>query len=318
MKIIERFPTLEGGATRRWYRVCLESVVAISGALTVTGLIDFFQLYPRIPNISILYLLVILGLASTFGLFAAVLASLMAVLSFDFFLVPPLYMFSINRWEEWIALCIFLVTALLTSQLTVVMRERAALAQRHEREARILYELIRLTNSQEHFENLLELVAESIIRVFASWGVRACGVLFTDASGTLTLPIEASLENIGVNLTPEQRMTAVVAMTKGRMLELRIPPSPDYEDTTNHFRQYSTIGPVTILRFLPLKVADQVLGVLCLRIQHPVSWFSSIERMQQEQASPTSRMNIFWTFLEETASILERGHLRKTTTSKIE
>ncbi|GAC1647185.1 MAG: hypothetical protein NVS4B12_14750 [Ktedonobacteraceae bacterium] len=232
--------------------------------------------------------------------------------------MKDMYMFTINHWEEWIALFILLATALLTRQLTVIMRERAALVQRHERDARILYEMIRLTNSQEHFEKLLELVVESMIRVFASWGVRACGVLFTDASGALVLPVEATLETTGMNLTPEQRMIAVVAMTKGCMMEVRIPPCPDYQDTVNRFSQYSTIGPVTILRFLPLKAADQVLGVLCLRIQHPVSWFSSVERMQQEQEASTSRMNIFWTFLEETASILELGHLRKTATSSTE
>ncbi len=33
-------------------------------------------------------------------------------LSFDFFLVPPLYTFVISRWEEWIALFVFLATAL--------------------------------------------------------------------------------------------------------------------------------------------------------------------------------------------------------------
>jgi len=124
-------------------------------------------------------------------------------------------MFTINHWEDWIApLFIFLTLALLTSQLTVVMRKRAALTRRHDREVRILYELTRLTNSQEPQEALLELVMESLIRMFASWGVRACGVLFIDSSGTLTMPVEASLESIGVNLTPEQRMMAVAVITK--------------------------------------------------------------------------------------------------------
>ena len=318
MKLLERFPILESRKTKPAFRVFLESSIAVCGALAITGVIALCHLYPRIPNISILYLLVVLGLASTCGFFAAVVASLTAVLSFDYFVVPPLYVFIMNRWEEWIALCIFLATALLTSQMAVVMRERAALALRQEREARILYELVRLTNSQEHVENLLSLVVESMIRVFASWGVHACGVLFFDESGALVLPVEASVENVGVNLTAEHRMTAVIAMTRGSMMEVRLPPPPDYEDTFKRFRLYSTIGPVTILRFIPLKVADQVLGVLCLRIQHPVSWFSTLERMQQEQNSAPSRMNIFWTFLEETASILERSHLRKTATSSAE
>ena len=62
--------------------------------MIVTGIIYAFHLYPTIPNISIVYLLVILVLASTRGRYAAILAAVIAFLSFDFFLVPP---FSITR-----------------------------------------------------------------------------------------------------------------------------------------------------------------------------------------------------------------------------
>ena len=180
MQAIERIPTLEPRKPIDLSRVLLETVIAIVGALLVTGIIYFFHLYPLIPNISFLYLLVVLGLASSFGLYAAIVASLTAFLSFDYFLVPPLYVFTINRWEEWVALFIFLLTALLTSQLTVVLRERTALARRRERESKILYELIRLANSQELFEEQLGIVVESIVRVFAAWGVRDCALLLPE------------------------------------------------------------------------------------------------------------------------------------------
>ena len=91
MQMIERIPQLEENPFMSWQRRVVESVLAISGPLLITGLIDVFQLYPRIPNISLLYLLLILPLANTFGLYAASLASLAAFLAFDFFLVPPFY-----------------------------------------------------------------------------------------------------------------------------------------------------------------------------------------------------------------------------------
>ena len=56
----ERIPTLEGRTMFRWPRFLLESVLAIGGSLAVTGLIGLFHLYPTIPNISLVYLLVIL------------------------------------------------------------------------------------------------------------------------------------------------------------------------------------------------------------------------------------------------------------------
>src|SRR2546425_4043425 len=117
MSTVEHLLPIGRSKTHSWQEYLLDSVLAVVGAMLVTGIIDAFQLYPRIPNISIVYLLVVLALASIRGRYAAILASLVAFLSFDFFLVPPLYVFTINRIEEWIALFVFLVTAILTSQL---------------------------------------------------------------------------------------------------------------------------------------------------------------------------------------------------------
>ena len=80
-----------------WRRYLIESVLAIVGTSLVTVILYIFELYPRIPNISLLYLLVILTLASTRGLYAAILASIVAFLSFDYFLVPPYYTFTITK-----------------------------------------------------------------------------------------------------------------------------------------------------------------------------------------------------------------------------
>jgi K+-sensing histidine kinase KdpD len=106
-------------------KLLLDSVLACAGPLLVTGLIFCLKLYPRVPNISIIYLLVVLGLASTRGRYSAILASLVAFLSFDFFIVPPLFTFVIYQVGEWIALFVFLITAIVTSQLAVALRRRA-------------------------------------------------------------------------------------------------------------------------------------------------------------------------------------------------
>src|SRR5262249_2901461 len=105
-----------------------------------------FQLYPAIPNISNIYLLVVLTLAITRGRYAAILGAVVAFLSLAYFIVPPLYTFAASRLEEWIALFIFLSVALLTSQLAVALRERAEQATRRERETRQLYEVVRSTS----------------------------------------------------------------------------------------------------------------------------------------------------------------------------
>src|SRR5579859_5232589 len=131
---------------RIWRKYLFDSFLASTGSLLVTGMIAIFHLYPRIPNISIVYLLIVLALATTRSLYAAIVASLVAFLSFDFFIVPPLYTFVIARVEEWIALFVFLIDAILTGYLAAALRQQIRHAAQHERElARI--ELLQRTDA---------------------------------------------------------------------------------------------------------------------------------------------------------------------------
>jgi two-component system sensor histidine kinase KdpD len=310
LRNVERIPSLEQRNIFSWTRFLLESILAIGGALVVTGLISLFHLYPQIPNISLVYLLLILMLASTFGRYAAVLASVTAFLAFDYFLVPPFYTFVIARWEEWIALFVFLVTALLTSQLTAVMRQRTAQARRQERETRILYELLRYANTHEQLEELLNMVAYTTVRVFASWGVRACALLFLDEHETLTTMADASSSNEPLTLSSDELMLAFATMTEGRIREKRSAPPPDIRDAEHNIHYYATIKPVTIMRFIPLQTELDTFGVLCLRLEHPVPWFADMSRMEKDRARPESHAAFFWVYLEQVTSLIERAYLR--------
>src|SRR5438445_12128662 len=107
MSEIERLPTYSTREGPLWRRYLIDSVLAILGSLLITGIIFALHLYPSIPNISLTYILLVLALGSTRGLFAAVVSSLVAFLSFDFFPVPPFYRFTIARPEECTALLVF-------------------------------------------------------------------------------------------------------------------------------------------------------------------------------------------------------------------
>src|SRR5712692_3622442 len=183
MGSVEHLPPIETKAKPRWQRYLLETFLAFAGVMLVTGIIYAFHLYPRIPNISIVYLLVVLALATARGRYAAILASVVAFLSFDFFLVPPFYTFTIGKFDEWLALFVFLVTAIITGQLASALRQRAEQARRRENETRILYELVQVTNSEEDLGRQLNIVARSVVDVFASWGVRDCAILLPDMKG---------------------------------------------------------------------------------------------------------------------------------------
>ena len=64
MKKEKRSSVLESKKAPRWVQYLVDSTLATVGSLFVTLIIAVFQLYPRIPNISIVYLLIVLALAS--------------------------------------------------------------------------------------------------------------------------------------------------------------------------------------------------------------------------------------------------------------
>src|ERR1700694_507133 len=294
MRSIEQIPQLPAHTARSGQQYLVDGLLGAGGALAVTGIIYGYHLYPTIPNISIVYLLLILLLAGTRGRFASLVASVVAFLSFDFFLVPPLYTFVISRWEEWIALFVFLVTALITSQLAAVTRHSVEEARLREREARILYEAGRVINSTDRLDEQLDSIALSLVRVFSPWGVRECALLLPDENGILNIEADAPIRIEHFTLSSVEMAAAREAMARGEMREVS-QTSP------------ASAGQNTLLRLIPLKTGHQVLGVLCLRIEQGASWFTSDERVLEEQEQTIDQAAFFWTFLDEAVMKIERA-----------
>src|SRR6266700_2684026 len=225
MHTIEQIPQLPVRTEKHWQRYLIDSFLAVAGALAVTGIIYAYHLYPTIPNISIVYLLVILALATTRGRYAALVAAVVAFLSFDFFLVPPFYSFTISHWEDWIALFVFLATALVTSQLATVTRQSVEQARLREREARILYEAGRVINSTDRLDEQLDSIALSLVRVFSPWGVRECALLLPDENGTLSILADAPIRIERFTLSPDEMVAAREVMSLGKMKEMSLASS---------------------------------------------------------------------------------------------
>jgi signal transduction histidine kinase len=166
MKQVDRFDFKKAAKRLNWRRYGIDCLLAIGGVTLVTALIVATHLYPRIPTISLSYLLVILALASWRGLFAAILASVLSVISYLYFLVPPLYTFIIPRAEDLFTLVIFLATAIITSQLASALRKRAEEAYNRERELRLLYaqaqELATLQERQRLARELHDSVSQAL------------------------------------------------------------------------------------------------------------------------------------------------------------
>ncbi len=119
-------------------------VLALALAAIVTAIIAAIDQVVDVGNISMLYLLAVMASAIAFGSGAAILASIAAFLAFNLFFVNPKYRLTVSDSEEWVALGLLLITGIITGQLAAALRNRARDARRREREAVVLYDVVRL------------------------------------------------------------------------------------------------------------------------------------------------------------------------------
>ncbi len=311
----EHLPSLEARQKPRWTSYLIDSALAIIGTLLLTGIIYIFHLYPGIPNISLVYLLAVLALASTRGRYAAVLSALVAFSSFDFFLVPPLFTFTIAKTEELLSLFIFLTTAIITGQLASALKRRAEQADRRERETRILYELIRAANSEEGLERQLRIVAYAVVDVFAPWGIRNCTILLPDAHGKMTLQAGTMPEGEQLQLSTDEEATISWVMKQGQTVELHdVPLAP--QPSTGFapravVRNTATLHNVRrYIRIIPLKIGQRVIGVVRLGIEDDPRRFTQENSLGVDPERSNAATAFFWTFLNQATSIIERARLR--------
>lgn len=173
MRHVEYIFSREGGTRSPWKSAASDTLLALGGVVLVTGVNACAHLYLHLPPSSLVYLIVVLVLASTRGLYAAILASLLAVLSFDYFFVIPLYQFAISKLEDWLTLCVFLVTAITTSQLASALRRRAEEARHREHELRLLYEQAQELAALQERQRLARELHDSVSQALYGIGLGA-------------------------------------------------------------------------------------------------------------------------------------------------
>jgi K+-sensing histidine kinase KdpD len=93
------------------------ALLSLAAVAVVTGVI--FALKPVAPVLSlgVLYLFAVLPVAVFWGLPYAVGVSVVSMLAFNFFFLPPTHTLQLHDSENWVALAVYLVTALAVSQL---------------------------------------------------------------------------------------------------------------------------------------------------------------------------------------------------------
>lgn len=124
---------------RKWtgYAVAGLSVAVLTLVLKLLGE------HVNAATVSLVFLLNVLLIATRWGSVPAMVASILAMLCFNFFFLPPLGTFTIAATDNWIALIAFLLTAVTVGQLSARARKRAEEAECGKREIGRLYAELR-------------------------------------------------------------------------------------------------------------------------------------------------------------------------------
>lgn len=134
--------------------------VKLAGSLAAvaiaTGLV--YALRPIAPALSlgVLYTLAVLATAVLFGLGYAIAVAIVSMLTFNFLFLPPVHTFRLEDGRNWTALAVYLVTAVVASELATAARRRAVLAEQREREAELLSDAAATLLQEEPLDEIQE------------------------------------------------------------------------------------------------------------------------------------------------------------------
>src|ERR1022692_4803502 len=91
--------------------------------------------------VGVAYVLAVLVVAARWGLTESFVTSVAAMLCLNYYFLPPILSLTIADPQNWVALFVFMVTAITASQLSAGIRSRAAEAQARRIEVERLYQL---------------------------------------------------------------------------------------------------------------------------------------------------------------------------------
>lgn len=118
----------------------MRSVIAAVVVLLVAAAFLPFREFLTPTEVALTLLLVVLFASTLFGSTSGLVASAAAIACFNFFFLPPFHTFDISGAENWIAFGTFVITALISGQLSGYARRRAEESEARQREIERLYE----------------------------------------------------------------------------------------------------------------------------------------------------------------------------------
>jgi two-component system sensor histidine kinase KdpD len=146
-----------------WSRGVRQLIVSLAAVAAVTILYVRWLHVSNAATVSTTFLLIVLIVATWAPFWVAALTSVVAMLCFNFFFLPPVGTWTIADPQNWIALFAFLIVSLIASNLSAAARAQTSKAMARRDELARLFDLSRdvllMTDSHEAMEMLARAIA---------------------------------------------------------------------------------------------------------------------------------------------------------------
>jgi len=145
----------------------LLAIAAVTASLRALG-----EVSPT--TVALALLLVVLATATLSRLRFAIVVSLVAMLTLNFFFLPPVGTFTIADPQNWIALFAFLIVAVIASNLSAAAQDRAREAIARRNEVTRLFDLTRDVLLTSETASAIDALARHVARRFELTAVAIC------------------------------------------------------------------------------------------------------------------------------------------------
>ena len=139
---------------------------AVSIGTIAVVVLAYERLRVNPTTVALTFLLVVLGVASRWGLTLATTTAVVATLAFNYFFLPPVRTFTISDPQNWIALLAFLIIAIVASRLSERARREAENSTRRRKEVERLYFLSQQLLATENVMELLNSIPHYVCDAF--------------------------------------------------------------------------------------------------------------------------------------------------------
>src|SRR5450432_1941041 len=150
-------------------RVLAGRIIGFAAATTVVAVIAYFYrhiLHVNQTTVALTFILAILAVSAVWGMAVSIFMSVAAVLTFNYWFLPPVGTFTIADPQNWVALFAFLVTAIMGSKLSSRIRQEADEAHHRRREVERLYRFSRKLLGEGNVIQLMNAIPDYIVESF--------------------------------------------------------------------------------------------------------------------------------------------------------